>query len=86
MKLISTKTIKDPLNKCYLEYDPDWTKGVSDENKVLSFKYYIEQHAGLRLDFIPKFNQHTYMRFGYELKQVAVIDEPKYLIWLMRWS
>ena len=86
MKLISSKTIKDPLNKCYLDYDPAWAQGVSDENKVLSFKYYIEQHAGLRLDFIPKINQQTYMRFGYELKQVAVVDEPKYLMWLMRWS
>ena len=86
MRLIDSKSVKDSLNKCYLDYDPDWSRGITDEYKVLAFKHYIERNAGLVLDFKPRINASSYKRFGYELTQIAVIDEPKFTMWLLKWS
>jgi hypothetical protein len=83
MRLIDPKTVSKQINKCYLEYDPEWQYNFR-EDRVLGFKYYFERSSGLRLDFIPK--QDRLGRHGYELQQVAVVDEPKYLMWMLRYS
>lgn len=84
MKLIPTKDISPLINRCYLEYDPDWRHNFQEE-RVISFKYYIERTAGLKLDFIPKIDQMTY-KYGYELTQVEVVDDKKYMMFLMKYS
>ena len=82
MRLIDTKSVNHLLNKCYLEYDLDWPS--SGEDRMLGFRYHIEQTAGLRLDLCPK--QDRYGRHGYEVVQVAVVDEKKYTMFALRWS
>lgn len=83
MKTLNPKLVKNQLNKCYLEYDPEWRHNFQEE-RIYSFKDYMECTAGLKLDFIPK--RDTFGRYGYELQQVDVVDESKYLMWLMRWA
>lgn len=82
MRLIDPKLVNQFLNKCYIEYDPDWPS--SGEDRIISFRYYIEQTAGLRLDLCPK--QDRYGRHGYEVVQVAVVDEKKYTMFALRWA
>lgn len=84
MKTIDPKLVSKQLNKCYLEYDPEWRHNFQEE-RVTGFKYYAERTAGLKLDFIPKIDQLT-LKYGYELKQVEIVDEPKFTMWLLRWS
>jgi hypothetical protein len=82
MSFVDTNIIIKQLNKCYLDYDPTWQTKF-DEHRVLSFKSYIEQHGGLRLVFIRSIKNGKY---GYELQQVAIVDEPKFTMWMLRWS
>lgn len=84
MRLIPTKDISPLINKCYLEYDPGWPVTLK-EQRINSFKYYIERTAGLKLDFTPKINQMTF-KYGYELNQVEVVDDKKYMLFVMRYS
>jgi len=82
MRLIDTKLVNHLLNKCYMSYDPDWPS--SGEDRIIGFKYHVERTAGLRLDLMPKLDR--YGRHGYEVMQVAVIDEKKYTMFILRWT
>jgi hypothetical protein len=82
MKTINPDIINKQVNKCYLDYDPEWPKDM--HTRVLGFKYYLERTAGLKLDFEPKINE--YGKFGYELKQAEIVNEPAFTMWLLRWS
>lgn len=82
MKLIDPKTISIQINKCYLDYDPFYPNDA--HNRVPAFKYYLERTGGLKLDFEPKIDPTG--RYAYELKQVEVVDEPKFTMWLLRWA
>lgn len=84
MKLINPKDINTAINKCYLEYDPGWGQ-TFDETRVNSFKYYVERTAGLKLDFIPKVDKLT-LKYGYELTQVEVVDEKKFMMFQIQYS
>jgi len=65
-----------------MSYDPDWPS--SGEDRIIGFKYHVERTAGLRLDLMPKLDR--YGRHGYEVMQVAVIDEKKYTMFILRWT
>ena len=52
MKTIDPKFVSKQMNKCYLDYDPDYP--VDMQNRVPAFKYYVERVAGVKLDFEPK--------------------------------
>jgi hypothetical protein len=82
MKLVSPTVIKNHINKCYANYDPDWPS--SGDTRINGFKYHVEHTAGVKLDFTPK--QDRYGRNVYEVTQVAVIDDPKFTMWLLRWA
>ena len=84
MKLIPTKEISPLINRCYLEYDPDWLT-EPNSHRIYSFKYYIERTAGLKLDFTPKIDQQTFKQ-GYELNQAEVVDDKKYMLFVMKYS
>jgi len=84
VKTISPKAINKQLNKCYMEYDPEWPHNFQEE-RVYNFKYYMELKAGLKLDFVPKIDPPT-LKYRYEIQQIEVVDEPKYLMWFLRWS
>ncbi len=84
MKLVPTKDISPLLNKCYLEYDPEWPRSLPKQ-RVFAFKYHIERTAGLRLDFNPKVHDVS-GKFGYELTQAEVVDEKKYMLFVLRWA
>lgn len=83
MKTVSPNLINKQINKCYLDYDKGWPN-VKDQNRVHGFKYHIEQVAGLKLDFVGKIGRDG--RFGYELNNVEIIDEPTFTMWLLKWS
>lgn len=82
MKTISPKVLKTQINRCYMAYDPKYPKDASV--RVPAFKSYIEQTAGLKLDFIPRLDSTG--RFAYELKQIEIVNEPKFTLWLVKWS
>lgn len=65
-----------------MDYDPEYP--TDSKTRVPAFKSYIEQTAGLKLEFIPKIDSSG--RFAYELKQVEIVNEPKFTMWLLRWS
>lgn len=84
MRLIPTKTISPLINRCYLDYDPDWPSSLPKQ-RVFAFRDHVTCTAGLRLEFIPKI-QDVSGKFGYELTQAAVVDEKKYMLFLMKYS
>lgn len=84
MKTIKPDLINRQLNKCYLEYDPEWTSNPSS-TKIHGFKYHVESTGGMRLDFEPKIDPHTY-KHGYKINQVEIVDDPKFTMWLLRWT
>lgn len=83
MKTIAVKSITDQINRCYLEYDPRWPENLRTET-INSFKYYIEHTAGLKLDYRPAINK--YGRFGYEIESVEIVDDKKYIMFLVKYS
>lgn len=80
---IDPKQVSKELNKCFLEYDPDWAKNYQAENHVRGFKYYVERTAGLKLDFSPE-TKGT--QFGYRLDKVEIIDDKKYTMFILKYS
>ena len=81
MNTISPDRVRVQMNKCYMAYDPHWP--YSGSSRINGFKYHVEQTAGIKLDFIPTVKSG---KAGYELKQVEIIDDPKFTMWLLRWS
>jgi len=83
MRTIDPKYINKQINKCFLEYDPDWASNYKAENHVKGFKYYVEQLAGLKLDFQPE-TKNT--QFGYRLDKVEIVDDKKYTMFLIKYT
>jgi hypothetical protein len=53
------------------------------QNRVPAFKYYLERTAGLKLDFFPDVRDG---KLGYKIERAEVVDNKKYLMWLIKWS
>jgi len=81
MKTISTNTITKQLNKCYMEFDPDWPDDM--QYRVPAFKYFMEQIAGVKMEFKPVVIDGE---VAYQIDTIEVVDEPKFTMWLLRWS
>ena len=80
---IDPKQVSAELNKCFLEYDPDWAMRYGEPTTMNSFKYYIERTAGMKLDFSPETKKN---QFGYRLDKVEIVDEKKYTMFILRYS
>lgn len=83
MRIIDAKQIHSQLNKCYLDYDPNWNISF-DNSRVDEFKYYLEQKCGLKLNCVPATDNLG--RVGFEIKQVEIVNDPKFTMWLVRWT
>ncbi len=83
MKTIDAKEIHSQLNRCYLDYDPTWRKTL-DSSRVNGFMYYLENKAGLKIECQPATD--TLGRLGFEITQVEIVNDPKFTLWLLRWS
>ena len=64
-----------------MEYDPHWP--VDGLARINGFKYHVEQTAGIKIDFIPSVKTG---KAGFELKQIEIVDDSKFTMWLLRWS
>lgn len=80
---IDPKSIKGPLNNCYLDYDREWDHRPARPEIIDGFKSYIEQTAGLKIDFSPAFDN---LEICYKLSIVELVDRAKFIVWLLRWS
>lgn len=83
MKTIDSGIIKQQINKCYIEYDPNYPAGYGEPMLMNGFKYYLERTAGIRLEFEP---ETTGLTFGYRMKRVEIVDDKKYLMWTIKYS
>jgi hypothetical protein len=83
MKTIPAKQIHSQLNRCYLDYDPSW-RTTFDNSRVDDFMYYLEHKAGLKVECHPATD--SLGRLGFEIKQVEIINNPKFTLWLLRWT
>lgn len=83
MKQIDPGTIKRQINKCYNEYDPNWPTRLAEPTMMNGFKYYLERMAGIRLEFEPEIKNG---KMGYGMKHVEIVDDPKFTMWLIKWS
>jgi hypothetical protein len=83
MKTIDAKQIHSQLNRCYLDFDPTW-RTTLNTSRVDEFKDYLEHKCGLKMVWIPA--QDKLGRIGFEIKQVEVINDPKFALWLLRWT
>jgi hypothetical protein len=83
MKTVNPNLINDQVNKCFLEYDPDWKNNYNGEAHIGGFKYYLERSAGLKLDFQPEIKNGHY---GYKLNGVEIVDGKKYTMWLLKYT
>ncbi len=84
MKLIDHNTINSQINRCYLDFDPEWPRSLPKQ-RVFAFRYHIERTAGLRLEFNPKIHDVS-GKFGYELTRAEVVDDKKYMLFLLKYS
>lgn len=83
MRTIDPKLISKEINKCFLEYDPEWANNYQADNHIRGFKYYVERIAGLKLDFHPE-TKHN--KFGYRLDKVEIVDDRKYNMFIIKYS
>ena len=83
MKTVDSKLIQKQMNKCYMEYDPTYPKGVGEPTMMNGFKYYLERTAGIRLEFETEIKNG---KIGYAMTRVEIVDEPKFTMWLLRWT
>jgi hypothetical protein len=81
MNTIKLERIRDQIRKCYVAYDPQWT--VDGPERINAFKYHLEHTAGIKLDFIPAVESGPP---GFIIKQIEILDDPKFTLWLLRWS
>ena len=84
MKTVDSAIIKNQINKCYFDYDPTYPKGYGTPDMMGGFKYFLERIAGVRLEFEPNINSMGQM--GYAMKRVEVVDDKKYMMWLIKYS
>jgi len=82
MKTINAGAIKKQLNKCYMDYDPEWTH--TGDVRISGFKYHVEHTAGIKLYVVPAKDRMGRLR--YEIKQAEIVNDPKFTMWLLRWS
>jgi len=83
MKTIDSEHIKDQINKCYLEWDPDYPDRFGQPTMINGFKYYLERTAGIRLEFEPEMKNG---RMGFGMKRAEIVDDKKYMMFLLRWT
>ena len=83
MKTIDPKLINEQLNRCFLEYDPQWAHNYNADAHINGFKYYIERIAGLKLDFHPETKRG---QFGYRLDGVEIVDEKKFMMFQIQYA
>jgi hypothetical protein len=81
--VVDYKSIKDPLNKCYLDYDSEWNYSPARAEIIEAFKCHIEQTAGLKIDFVPEVNN---LDICYKLTSIELVDHEKFTMWLLKWS
>lgn len=83
-RLINTRDIIAPLNKCYLDY-AEWPITGADHARMNAFKYYMEANAGLRLSLEPKIDKSN-GQYGFSVERAELIDEQLYLVWTLKWA
>lgn len=83
MKTISQKEIKHQINNCYDAYDPTWPGNIGNKDTMSGFKYHLEQTAGIELDFELDIRKG---KMGYKINSIEIVDEPAFLMWMLRWS
>lgn len=83
MITIDPKLITPAINKCFVEYDSEWAQNWGGRDAVLSFKYYVEHKAGIKLDFVPEIKTG---RYGYRLDGVEIVDEKKFMLFQIKYS
>ena len=81
---VDRETIRCQLNKCYVEFDPDWENAFWNRHRVELFQHYVCENGGLDIVFKGTTDQEG--RWAYELISVDVVDEAKFTMWLLRWS
>lgn len=83
MKTISPDLVNNQVNRCFMEYDPEWKYNYNAKDHIHGFKYYIERIAGLKLDFHP---ETIHGRYGYRLDSVEIVDETKFLMFQIKYA
>lgn len=83
LKTIDSSVIKKQINKCYLEYDPNYPACYGEPTMMSGFKYYLERTAGIRLEFESEIKNG---RMGYGMKRVEIVDDKKYMMWTIKYS
>lgn len=84
MRFVEPKKIKNQLNKCYVKYDPDWLTVGGHREKMKNFDSYLEETAGLKIDY--EYKSDNLGRMGYELHTIEVLNESKFTMWLLKWT
>jgi len=84
MKTINPEEIKLQLNNCYDKYDPNWPVTIGSDSTMKGFKYHIEHTAGVKLDF--GLYPNKFGKMGYKINSIEIVDEPTFLLWMLRWS
>lgn len=80
---IDSNLIKQQVNKCYLEYDPNYPACYGDPTLMNGFKYYLERTAGLRLEFEPEMKNG---RMGFGMKRAEILDDKKFMMFRIKYS
>ena len=83
MKTVNPDRIRKQINKCYMNYDPEWP--TNGDTRINGFKYHVENTGGMRLDFEPKIDPRTF-KHSYKINQIEIVDEPRFTMWLLKWS
>lgn len=80
---IDPKQVSAQLNKCYLEWDPNYPALLGEPTMMNGFKYYVERTAGMRLDFTTEIKNG---KIGYKMNRVDIVDEKKFMLFQIQYS
>ena len=83
MRIIQPNEIKQQINNCYENYDPNWPATIGNDDVVRGFKHYLEQTGGFKLDFDIDI---MHGQVGYRLKSAEIVDESAFMVWMLKWS
>lgn len=83
MNTVDSKLITKQINNCYIKWDPTYPVRLGEPTMMNGFKYYLERTAGIRLEFEPEIKNG---KMGYGMKRVEIVDEPKFTMWMVKWS
>ncbi len=83
---IEKDSIIPQLNRCYIKFDQDWEWGTTpNEAVVQKFVEHIREEAGIDM-YVWRGIVNDMEQYGWKINAIELIDEQKFMLWMLKWS